>query len=88
VKYFGDVIQDTINDAAATTTGFTVTTSVGADVRKGFLRLTSGSLAGESCLVSWTGTTVAVLSDTSMPTALKQFSTAPANGVSFDFRPL
>ena len=83
-----DEIEDTINDAAATVTGFTVTTSVGSDVRTGTLRLTSGTLAGEARLVSWTGTTVAVLSHADMPSALKQFSAAPANGVTFTFTPL
>lgn len=87
-NYFGDLISDSVNDASATATGFTVTTSVGADVRVGILRLTSGALSGEARLVSWTGTTVAVLSDSSMPTALKQFSAAPANSVTFTFRPL
>lgn len=85
---FGSVVQDSINDASATATGFTVTTTVGSDTRVGFLRLTSGTLEGESRLVSWTGTTVAVLSDSSMPTALKQFSAAPADSTTFDFRPL
>lgn len=82
------VISDSVNDASATATGFTAATSVGSDVRVGFLRFTSGALEGEGRLVSWTGTTVAVLSDSSMPTALKQYSAAPANSVTFDFTPL
>ena len=82
------VVSAAINDAAALVTSFTVDTNVGADVRTGFLRLTSGTLNGESRMVSWTGTTVTVISQTDMPAALKQFSAAPANGVTFKFRPL
>src|SRR3990167_5157421 len=75
-------------DAGNAATGFEVDTSVGADVRVGVLRLTSGALAGEARLVSWTGTTIAVLSHSGMPTALKQFSATPADAVTFEFRPL
>jgi hypothetical protein len=75
-------------DAGNAATGFEVDTSVGTDVRVGTLRLTSGALAGEARLVSWTGTTVTVLSQSSMPTALKQFSATPADAVTFEFRPL
>lgn len=88
IKTMYGVISDSVNDASATATGFTVTTDVSTDVRVGTLRFTSGALAGESRLVSWTGTTITVLSDSSMPTALKQFSAAPANSVTFDFWPL
>lgn len=85
---FGLPVEDSVNDGAATATGFTVTTDVGTDVRVGMLRFTSSALEGESRLVSWTGTTVAVLSHSSMPDALKQFSAAPADAATFDFRPL
>ena len=82
------IVTDSVNDIAATTTGFTITTTVGTDVRVGMLRFTSGALAGEARLVSLTGTTCAVLSDSSMPAALKAFSAAPANAVTFQFTPL
>jgi len=75
-------------DAGNSATGFEVDTDVGTDVRVGVLRLTSGALTGEARLVSWTGTTIAVLSHSGMPTALKQFSTTPADAVTFEFRPL
>ncbi|KKW05629.1 MAG: Cell wall surface anchor family protein [candidate division CPR1 bacterium GW2011_GWC1_49_13] len=75
-------------DAGNAATGFEVDTSVGTDVRVGVLRLTSGALTGEARLVSWTGTTIAVLSHSGMPTALKQFSATPADAVTFEFRPL
>src|SRR3990167_4048496 len=75
-------------DAGNAATGFEVDTSVGTDVRVGVLRLTSGALTGEARLVSWTGTTIVVLSHSGMPTALKQFSATPADAVTFEFRPL
>ena len=82
------ITTSTVNDAAATTTGFTVTANVGADVRVGYLMLTSGTTAGEVCLVRHTGTTVLVLSDSSMDAAVKQYSAAPANSVTYKFFPM
>lgn len=85
------IVSGTVNDAAATVLGFTVTDSAGADIRLGALRFTSGALAGESRLVTWTGTTVAVVKPTSVPaglTTIGPFSAAPANSVTYTFRPL
>jgi hypothetical protein len=85
--FFGIITGAVATDGGNSETGFEVDTDVSTDVRKGMLRLTSGALSGESCLVSWTGTAVTVLSQTSMPTALKQFSATPADGVTFSFTP-
>jgi hypothetical protein len=85
------IVTGSVNDASAAVTGFTVTDDAGSDIRLGTLRLTSGALAGESRLVTWTGTTVAVVQPTSVPaglTTVGPFSAAPANGVTYTFRPL
>jgi hypothetical protein len=85
------IVAGSVNDASAAVTGFTVTDDAGSDIRLGTLRLTSGALAGESRLVTWTGTTVAVVQPTSVPaglTTVGPFSAAPANGVTYTFRPL
>lgn len=71
-----------------TATGGTVDVDVGTDVRRGRLRLTSGALAGESLDVTHTWTTIAALhSLASLPTRAKQFSAAPASGVTGVFTP-
>jgi hypothetical protein len=85
------IVSGSVNDAGASATEFEVTDDAGADIRLGSLRLTSGALAGESRLVTWTGTTVAVVEPTSVPaglTTVGPFSAAPANGVTYTFRPL
>jgi hypothetical protein len=84
----GIVTGAVATDAGNSATTFKVNTDVSTDVRKGFLRLTSGTISGESCLVSWTGTQVTVLSETNMPAALKGFSATPADAVTFNFMPL
>jgi hypothetical protein len=85
--FFGVVTGAVATDGGNSATGFEVDVDVGSDVRVGMLRLTSGALAGEGRLVSWTGTTVTVESQTSMSTALKEFSATPADGVTFAFSP-
>ena len=85
------ITTSTVNDASATTTGFTVTADVSTDIRLGVLRFTDGALAGESRLVTHTGTTIAVVQPTSVPAGLATvgpFSAAVANGVAYTFRPL
>lgn len=71
-------------------TTFEVNVDVGADVRTGFIRLTSGALAGEGRPATHTGTTITVGSGahTDMPAAWRQFSAAPASGVTARFFPL
>lgn len=86
--YFGTTELTVADDAGNSATSFEVEEDVGADVRTGHLRLTSGALAGESRLVSHTGTTVTVLAHSSMPAALKQFSAEPAAAVTGIFKPL
>ena len=78
-------VETTVNDASATTTGFTSTLDVSTDRRVGTVTFTSGALAGESRLCDHTGTTVTILSDSGMPTSLKQWSAAPANSVTYIF---
>jgi hypothetical protein len=75
-------------DAGNSATTFKVGTDAGTDVRTGFLKLTSGAIAGESQLVKWTSTQVTVLYDSSMPAGLKGYSATPANGVTGEFTPL
>jgi hypothetical protein len=85
------IVSGTVNDAGASSTEFEVTTDVGADIRLGALRFTDGALAGESRLVTHTGTTVAVVQPTSVPaglTTIGPFSAAPANGAAYTFRPI
>jgi hypothetical protein len=85
------IVSGSVNDAGASATEFEVMDDADADIRLGSLRLTSGALAGESRLVTWTGTTVAVVEPTSVPaglTTVGPFSAAPANGVTYTFRPL
>lgn len=85
------IVTGTVNDASATTTGFTVATDVSTDVRLGVLRFTDGALARESRLVTHTGTTIAVVQPTSVPGGLATvapYSAAPANGAAYTFRPL
>lgn len=89
--YFGAAINDDINDASATASSFTVTTSQGAKILVGVLRLTSGALSGEARLVHWTGTTVETLDPDTIPAGLGEggpFSAAPADNVTFTFIPL
>ena len=78
-------VETSVNDAAATTTGFTSTLDVSTDRRVGTVTFTSGDLDGESRLCDHTGTTVTILSDSGMPTSLKQWSAAPANSVTYIF---
>jgi len=69
-------------------TTFKINTDIGGDVRIGTVRITSGAMAGESRLVSWTGSQVTVLSHGSMPTVLKEFSAIPPDGTTLIFKPL
>jgi hypothetical protein len=88
--FFGVITGAVATDGGNSETTFLTDYDAGATTLKGFLRLTSGTLAGEGCLVSLVGTPAAqvtVLSETSMPTALKQFSATPADAVTWAFTP-
>lgn len=85
---FGAKISSSVNDVSATTTGFTTAADQGSVVLYGIVELTSGALDGESRVAKWTGTTLTLLGDSDMDAAEKQFSSAPANSVTFDFYPL
>jgi len=87
-SFYGVLTGTVATNVANSATSFAVSGDAGTDVRKGVLRLTGGDLAGESNLVSWTGTTVTVLSQSDMPTVLKRFSATPADGVAYSFMPL
>jgi hypothetical protein len=89
-SHTGDVTLTVVANGGNSATTFVVDTDAGTDKRLGMLRLTSGTIAGESRPVIWTGTQVTVLAPTSVPAGLSDaaaFSGTPAAAVTGIFRP-